>query len=72
MAKVDRDLQPVLARRGDQPLEILEAAERGMQRVVAALGLPIAYGLPTSVGPGVSVLLRPLRALVPIGWIGGK
>ena len=33
---------------------------------------PIAYGEPGSSGPAVSVLLRPLRAFAPIGWMGGK
>ena len=33
---------------------------------------PIAHGLPGSSGAGVSVLLRPLRKLRPIGWIGGR
>ncbi len=33
---------------------------------------PIAYGEPGSSGPAVSVLLRPLRAFTPIGWMGGK
>ncbi len=32
---------------------------------------PIAYGLPGSLGSAVSVLLRPLRLVWPIGWIGG-
>ncbi len=35
-------------------------------------GEPIAHGTPTSAGPGVRVLLRPLRNVVPIGWIGGR
>ncbi|WP_309244482.1 hypothetical protein [Micromonospora parastrephiae] len=33
---------------------------------------PIAHGEPTSVGPAVSALLRPLRLTRPIGWIGGR
>ena len=33
---------------------------------------PIAYGLPGSPGSAVSVLLRPLRFVWPIGWIGGR
>ena len=32
---------------------------------------PIAYGEPGSSGPATSVLLRPLRLVWPIGWIGG-
>lgn len=35
-------------------------------------GEPIAQGLPGSFGPGVSVLFGPLRAVVPMGWIGGR
>ncbi len=33
---------------------------------------PIAYGEPGSSGPAVSVLLRPLRFLRPIGWNGSR
>ena len=33
---------------------------------------PIAHGLPTSPGPARSALLRPLRFVTPIGWIGGR
>ncbi len=35
-------------------------------------GEPIAHGTPTSSGVAVRVLLRPLRCVVPIGWIGGR
>ena len=34
--------------------------------------LPIAHGDPTSSGAAVTVLLRPLRCTLPIGWIGGR
>src|SRR4051794_10503685 len=33
--------------------------------------LPMAHGEPGSAGPGVRVLLGPLRNARPIGWIGG-
>src|SRR3989442_9363478 len=33
---------------------------------------PIAQGLPGSSRPASSVLSRPLRAVCPIGWIGGR
>ncbi len=33
---------------------------------------PIAQGEPGSSGSGLSVLLRPLRNVVPIGWMGGR
>jgi hypothetical protein len=33
---------------------------------------PIAHGEPTSSGRAVRVLLRPLRLILPIGWIGGR
>src|SRR5215207_7488632 len=33
---------------------------------------PIAQGLPGSSGAATSELLRPLRLVVPIGWMGGK
>src|SRR5579864_7172867 len=32
----------------------------------------IAHGLPGSSGAATSALLRPLRLVRPIGWIGGK
>ena len=35
-------------------------------------GEPIAHGEPGSPSAGVSVLLRPLRKVVPIGWTGGR
>ncbi len=72
MAKSIEISSPCSRAARDQPAEILECAKRGMQRVVPALGSADGIGLPTSVGPGVRVLLRPLRALRPIGWIGGK
>jgi hypothetical protein len=40
--EVERDLQPVLARGRDQAAEILERAERGMDRVVPPSSPPIA------------------------------
>ena len=33
---------------------------------------PIAYGLPTSPRLAFSALLRPLRFVSPMGWIGGR
>src|SRR5579875_3110925 len=33
---------------------------------------PIAHGEPGSPGLASRVLLRPLRKVVPIGWIGGR
>ena len=35
-------------------------------------GPPIAHGLPGSPGAAASALLRPLRFVRPIGWIGGR
>ena len=34
--------------------------------------LPIAHGLPTSSGSGVSELFLPFRNVWPIGWMGGR
>ena len=70
--EVERDLQPVLARRRHQPGEVLERAELGMDGVVAALGRADGVGAAGIVRPGVRVLLRPLRLVRPIGWIGVK
>ena len=70
--EVERDLQPVLARRRDEAAEIVERAELGMDRVVAALVAADRIRAAGSSGAGVSVLLRPLRFFLPIGWIGGK
>src|SRR5450759_3159291 len=33
---------------------------------------PVPYGEPGSVGRQVSELLRPLRLVVPMGWLGGR
>ena len=35
-------------------------------------GPPIAQGLPGSPGSAVGALLRPLRWVRPIGWMGGR
>jgi hypothetical protein len=35
--EVERDLEPVLARRRDEPAEIVERSELGMDRVMTAL-----------------------------------
>ena len=32
----------------------------------------MAQGLPTSSGPGVVLLLGPLRKALPMGWMGGR
>ncbi len=53
-------------------LEILERAELRVQRVVAAFGRADGIGAAGVVGAAVSVLLRPLRFVRPIGWNGGK
>ena len=45
---------------------------RGSIAVWPPFSLPIAQGLPTSSGPGSSVLFLPLRNARPIGWIGGR
>ena len=34
--------------------------------------LPMAQGLPGSPGSRVSLPSRPLRLVVPMGWIGGR
>ena len=52
--------------------EVVDRAELGVDRVVAAVAPPIAHGEPGSSGPASSVLLRPLRLVTPIGWIGGR
>ena len=44
----------------------------GCRAVWPPSGLPMAHGLPTSPGPAVRELLRPLRLVVPIGCTGGR
>ena len=71
--EVERDLDAGAAAPAHEGAEVGERAEVGVDRVVAALGAPpIAHGEPGSSGPGSSVLLRPLRLVTPIGWIGGR
>ena len=67
---VERDLEAVAPGLGDEEVEVLERAEVGVDRVVAAVGRADGIGLPGSPGSAVSVLFRPLRAVVPMGWIG--
>ena len=71
---VDREVQAhvhvVLGRRGAERADVVDRPQLRVHGVVAALGEPTAYGEPGSSGPATSVLLRPLRFVVPIGWIG--
>ena len=41
-------------------------------RGYAPSSLPRAHGEPTSLGAAVTLLLRPFRCTLPIGWIGGR
>ena len=68
--EIERDLQAVLARRRNQPLEIVERAELRVDGVVAALRGADGVGAAGIAGPGRQALLRPLRFVRPIGWIG--
>ena len=43
-----------------------------MHRIVAALGAADRIGTAHVAGSARSALLRPLRLIWPIGWIGGK
>lgn len=60
------------AGRSDEGLEVLERAELRVNSVVPAVDRAMAHGEPTSPGSGVRVLLRPLRLISPMGWIGGR
>ena len=70
--EVERDLQAVRVGGVDQPVEVVEGAELGVERVVAAFLAADGIGAARVVRPGVSVLLRPFRLARPIGWIGVK
>ena len=64
---------PQVARPGDEVVEVLEGAEVGVDRVVAALGEPIAQGEPTSCGPAERVLFGALaEGACRSGGSGGR
>jgi hypothetical protein len=56
--------------RGDEGVEVLEGAQVRVDRVVTAVGGADGIGDPGSSGPAPRVLFLPLRAALPIGWIG--
>ena len=69
--EVERDLEPVAARRRDEMIEVVERAERRVDRHVAA---GLAADRPWAahiVGCGVSVLLRALAMRVA-DWMDGR
>ena len=70
--EIERQLDAVLARASDKRTEIVQRAQLGMNSLMPAFGrtdgVDAARDLPAS---GVSALLRPLRLVRPIGWIGG-
>ena len=69
---VEGDLEAELGGARHEGVEVVDGAEVGVHGVVAALGGadgPRAAGV---VGPASSVLLRPFRWVVPMGWIGGR
>jgi hypothetical protein len=69
---VERQLDAANGRLVAQMREVLEGAQLRVDALVAALSDPIAQGEPGSDGSGDVVLSRPLRWVVPIGWIGGR
>ena len=69
---VERDLEPVARRRGDEAVEVVERAELRVDAGVAALGARRSPRAARIVGAGVGVLFGPLRNARPIGWIGGR
>ena len=62
--EVEGDLQAELAAARDQAVEIVQRAELGVDRLVAASAPPIAQGLPGSSGPA-SALVRALAKAAP-------
>ena len=63
---------PCSAGGGDERAEVLVGAELGVDRVVAAGLVADRVRAAGVAGLGASsVLLRPLRLVWPIGWIGG-
>ena len=71
--EVERDLEPELAGARHEAVEVVERAELGVHRLVPTLG---PADRPRAArdrrAPPTSALLRPLRFVVPIGWIGGR
>ena len=71
--EVEAISQPTSRAARDQPLELRERPELGVDRRRAR---PPRRRSPTGCrrrrAPATSVLLRPLRFVVPIGWIGGQ
>jgi hypothetical protein len=55
---------------GDEGVEVLERAEVGVDRVVAAVGEPIAYGEPGSCRAGVERVVLALAAACRSGGSG--
>ena len=58
--EIERDLQAVFARRGDQAAKILERAERRMNRVVPAFGAADGIGAAGIVRAGASGVVAAL------------
>ena len=70
--QVEGHLEAELAGARHERVEVVEAAEVGVDRVVPAVLGPDRPGRAGVVGPGVRVLFGPLRLTSPIGWIGGR
>jgi hypothetical protein len=70
--EIKRNLDPLPGSCGAELAEVLERAERRMDRVMSPFVRADRIGLPGSSGSPVTALFRPLRWIRPIGWIGGK
>src|SRR5699024_5968314 len=63
--EVDRDLDAMRLRRRDQPVEGIEAAERGMERIMSALGGTDRIGAAGIVRPRLQRVVAPLAVAPP-------
>jgi len=70
--EVQGQFDAVLLRRRAQAAEALDAAKLRVHRLVAAFLGADGVGAARVPGAALRLLLRPLRWLRPIGWIGGR
>ena len=73
IGEVERDLEAVPLRRGDEAIEVCDGAERRLDaRVAAGFRADRPRAADGRRVRASSVLFLPLRKLRPIGWIGGR
>jgi hypothetical protein len=70
--EVEREVDAVLAAGRHERVEVRLGPSSGWIVVWPPSGEPIAHGEPGSPVPAATALLRPLRFLTPMGWMGGR